>query len=296
MHYDYLFDYPILMPSYILFYLLAAATYTGLAAWMWRLLVQHQGPIGQLSAGFKGALLVALILHGLALGQSILLPQGLFLGWAVGLSTAIWLAMVVFWIESFFLSLNSYLLALLPLSAVACLFSLFFPQGSYVVAAHNDWVQGHLIIALISYGLMAVAAVYALLVLFFERYLHQPATEQRKRPVLYLALESMPPLLTQEKLLFHFIRFGFAALTLAMVSGSFVSAMLTQQWFPLDHKTVFTVLSWLTFGALLVGRRLYGWRGRAAVRATLLGFILLLLAYSGSHFVLDVLLKRGSIG
>jgi len=241
-------------------------------------------------------LLVALILHGLALGQSILLPQGLFLGWAVGLSTAIWLAMVVFWIESFFLSLNSYLLALLPLSAVACLFSLFFPQGSYVVAAHNDWVQGHLIIALISYGLMAVAAVYALLVLFFERYLHQPATEQRKRPVLYLALESMPPLLTQEKLLFHFIRFGFAALTLAMVSGSFVSAMLTQQWFPLDHKTVFTVLSWLTFGALLVGRRLYGWRGRAAVRATLLGFILLLLAYSGSHFVLDVLLKRGSIG
>src|SRR5699024_1373266 len=175
-------------------------------------------------------------------------------------------------------------------------FSLFLPQGSYVVAAHNDWVQGHLIIALISYGLMAVAAVYARLVLYFERYLHQPATEQRKRPVLYLALESMPPLLTQEKLLFHFIRFGFAALTLAMVSGSFVSAMLTQQWFPLDHKTVFTVLSWLTFGALLVGRRLYGWRGRAAVRAPLLGFILLLLAYSGSHFVLDVLLKRGSIG
>src|SRR5690625_5506650 len=134
MYYDYLFDYPILMPSYILFYLLAAATYTGLAAWMWRLLVQHQGPIGQLSAGFKGTLLVALILHGLALGQSILLPQGVFLGWAVGLSTAIWLAMVVFWIESFFLSLNSYLLALLPLSAVACLLACFSHRAAVALS------------------------------------------------------------------------------------------------------------------------------------------------------------------
>ncbi len=284
------------MPSYILFYLLAAATYTGLAVWMWRSLVHHSGCIGKLSPNFKGALLIALILHGLGLGQSILLPQGLFLGWAVGLSAAIWLAMVVFWLESFVLSLNSYLLALLPLSALACLFSVLFPQGSFVVAAHNNWVLVHLIIALIAYGLMAIAAVYALLVWFFERYLHYPALEQQKRPVLYLALESMPPLLTQEKLLFHFIRFGFSALTLAILSGSVVSAMLTQQWLPLDHKTVFTVLSWLTFGALLIGRRLYGWRGKAAVRATLLGFLLLLLAYSGSHFVLDVLLKRGSIG
>src|SRR5690625_5133609 len=211
------------MPSYILFYLLAAATYTSLAACMWRLLVQLQGTIDELPSGFKSVLLLALILHGLGLGQSILLPEGLFLGWAVGLSAAIWLAMVVFWIESFYLSLNSYLLALLPLSAIACLFSLLFPQGSFVVAAHNDWVQAHLIIALISYGLMPVAAVYALLVLFFERYLHQPAMEQQKRPILYLALESMPPLLTQEKLLFHFIRFGFAALILAMISGSIVS-------------------------------------------------------------------------
>src|SRR5690625_6666330 len=85
-----------------------------------------------------------------------------------------------------------------------------------------------------------------------------------------------------------------------MVSGSFVSAMLTQQWFPLDHKTVFTVLSWLTFGALLVGRRLYGWRGRAAVRATLLGFILLLLRseehtselQSRGHLVCRLLLEK----
>src|SRR5690625_7389312 len=141
------------MSSFVLFYLLAAATYLGLAALMWQPLLHHRRISTQLSPAFRSVLLVALILHGLGLAQSILLPEGLFLGWAVGLSAAIWLAMVVFWIESFFLSLNSYLLALLPLSAVACLISLLFPQGSFVVAAHNDWVQGHLIIALIAYAL-----------------------------------------------------------------------------------------------------------------------------------------------
>src|SRR5690625_4819626 len=184
---------------------------------MWQPLLHHRRISTQLSPAFRSVLLVALVLHGLGLSQSILLPQGLYLGWAVGLSAAIWLAMVVFWLESFFLELNSYLLVLLPISALACLFSWLFPQGSFVVAAHNDWVQAHLVVALIAYGLMAVAAVYALLVLFFERYLQQPATAQQQRPIWYLALEGMPPLLAQERLLFRFIRFGFAALTLAII-------------------------------------------------------------------------------
>jgi ABC-type uncharacterized transport system permease subunit len=56
---------------------------------------------------------------------------------------------------------------------------------------------------------------------------------------------------------------------------------------------VFAILSWLTFGWLLIGRWRYGWRGRTAVRWTLGGFVLLVLAYVGSRFVLEVLLQRG---
>jgi ABC-type uncharacterized transport system permease subunit len=63
--------------------------------------------------------------------------------------------------------------------------------------------------------------------------------------------------------------------------------------FPLDHKTIFTLLSWFTFGGLLAGRYIRGWRGRIALRWTLAGFIFLLLAYTGSRFVLQVLLQRG---
>ena len=59
-----------------------------------------------------------------------------------------------------------------------------------------------------------------------------------------------------------------------------------------NHKTVFGILSWLIFAALLGGRRLYGWRGRVAVRWTLTGFLMLVLAYLGSRFVLEVILGR----
>ena len=59
-----------------------------------------------------------------------------------------------------------------------------------------------------------------------------------------------------------------------------------------DHKTVFAVLSWLIFAWLLAGRWRYGWRGRTALRWTLSGFVMLLLAYVGSRFVLEVLLAR----
>jgi ABC-type uncharacterized transport system permease subunit len=55
---------------------------------------------------------------------------------------------------------------------------------------------------------------------------------------------------------------------------------------------VFSVLGWLTFGALLIGRSRYGWRGRAALRWIIAGTVFLFLAYLGSKFVLEVLLGR----
>src|SRR5690625_3667717 len=106
MHYDCLFNYRNLMSSNTLFYLLAAATYAGLAGLLWRPLVHHQVLSAQLSPTIRLALLAALILHGLGLAQSIILPQGLYLGWAVGLSAAIWIGMVLFWLESLVLPLG----------------------------------------------------------------------------------------------------------------------------------------------------------------------------------------------
>ena len=93
-------------------------------------------------------------------------------------------------------------------------------------------------------------------------------------------------------MLFRVIWIGFAVLTAAVITGSVASMELTGKVLPFDHKTVFTLLSWLTFGVLLLGRHIRGWRGRVALRWTLTGFAFLILAYTGSRFVLEVILHR----
>ena len=86
---------------------------------------------------------------------------------------------------------------------------------------------------------------------------------------------------------------AFALLTLTLASGIVFSESMFGRALRFDHKTLFAVISWATFALLLVGRTLYGWRGRIALRWTLSGFVLLLLAYVGSRFVLEVVLGRG---
>ena len=57
-------------------------------------------------------------------------------------------------------------------------------------------------------------------------------------------------------------------------------------------RVAFAALSLTHFGGLLLGRHLWGWRGRLALRWTLAGFVALMLAYVGSRFVIEVVLHR----
>jgi ABC-type uncharacterized transport system permease subunit len=107
-----------------------------------------------------------------------------------------------------------------------------------------------------------------------------------------LFMQSLPPLLSMERLLFQIILAGFILLTLTLGTGMLFSEELFGKPMQFTHKTIFGILSWIIFGAMLGGRALYGWRGRVAMRWTLAGFISLFLAYIGSKFVLEELLHR----
>jgi ABC-type uncharacterized transport system permease subunit len=91
------------------------------------------------------------------------------------------------------------------------------------------------------------------------------------------------------------VNVGFILLSATLLAGFFFGETLygstgaTWKW---DHKTVFSLMSWLTFALLLIGRARLGWRGKRALRMLYIGAGLLLLAYVGSRFVLEVLLER----
>ena len=152
--------------------------------------------------------------------------------------------------------------------------------GAHAAAAE---FKLHLALAMIAYGLFVIALLHAALMSFAERQLHLKGT---------VAFPNLPPLLTLETLLFRMIGAAFVFLTLTLVDRHRVLRDPVRARLRFEHKTVFAVLSWLIFAWLLAGRWRYGWRGRTALRWTLGGFLMLLLAYVGSRFVLEVLLGR----
>lgn len=283
------------MSASIVFHGLAAIAYAILALSLWLPIQKHQRS-PHLNRTFRTGLLGAIVIHGTALLLAINLPHGLHIGWASALSAGLWLGMVVFWFESLYLRLDSLLLILLPTAAIVSLIAALFPSGLLVPVEHSSWLRIHLLIALAAYGLAGVAALHAILITVLDRQLHKPVQRPGEQNTWYRALDSMPPLMVQENLLFRLTRMAFIALSLTVLTGTAVSLHLTNQILPLDHKTLFTLLSWFTFGGLLLGRHIRGWRGRIALRWTLIGFGFLFLAYSGSRFVLDVILQRGPFG
>src|SRR5690606_18495531 len=243
------------MSAGIVFHLLAALAYTVLAITLWRPLSKNSDTIS-IGRVRQVCLASAIALHGFALTEAIVPDHALYLGWALALSAAVCLGMIVFWLESLVMRIDGLLLILLPASALAALLAGLFPGGHLVDHAGNEWLRVHLLIALIAYGLITVAALQAMLMTALDRQLHRPVQAQQNRSMLDRALHLMPPLLVQEVLLFRLIWIGFAILTLTVITGMIVSLRLTGQVLPMDHKTVFTLLSWLTFGGLLVGRYL----------------------------------------
>jgi ABC-type uncharacterized transport system permease subunit len=191
---------------------------------------------------------------------------------------------LIYWLGNFHYRLDGLQALVLPVAAVAALLPAVFPSLKPVPNSDLAAFKLHLLIAMLAYSLFTIASLHVLLMALLERRLHDGALPR--------ALRGLPPLLAMETLLFRIIGAGFILLTLTIASGVAFSEELFGKAATLNHKTVFGLLSWIIFAALLGGRHIYGWRGRIAVRWTLAGFLMLVLAYLGSKFVLEVILGR----
>lgn len=283
------------MSSGIVFHSLAALVYLGLAAVLW-VTLQAGKPVEALGRQTRLGLLVALGLQGFALWHQVLGHGLLQINWALALSAALWLGLVIYWLESLVIKIDGIQLLLLPLAGIVCLFAGVYPKTVIIASSDDPALRWHLLLALCAYGIITIAAVQAALMAALDYHLHNPRESVGSitglRKSLGRMLDVQPPLLTQERLLFRLIWVAFTTLTFTIVTGALITLAMTGKWLLLDHKTVFTLLSWITFAVLLTGRILRGWRGRIALRYTMIGFVFVVLSYSGSRFVVDVILER----
>jgi ABC-type uncharacterized transport system permease subunit len=245
---------------------------------------------GSLSVAATRLLLwCAWALHGLAVLWSLFgeLPR---FGFAPALSVTAWLGLTVYAVESYMYPKLKAVWVFAAIGAAAVVLAMLFP-GQALHSAASKWLPVHWALGLASYGLFAAAVAHAWLMMRAESQMRLPSN---MRPSTLSATSSGLPLLTLERLTFRFVNAGFVLLTATLLAGWLFSESLygagkVWKW---DHKTIFSVLSWLAFAVLILGRAQFGWRGRTAVRVLYIGSGLLLLAYVGSRFVLEVVLGR----
>jgi ABC-type uncharacterized transport system permease subunit len=227
------------------------------------------------------ALAIGWLAHGAALALDVsgygAATAGARFGFAPALSATVWIVIAVHAVESRLLPLPAVRLLLAVVASLSVLLAALYP-GESRPALSSPWLPLHWLMGVVSYGLFAVAVLHAGLLDGAERRLR--AAPGRPPGAL--------PLMQLERLTFRFVEVGFVVLSSALAMGM----LLTAQW-RWDHKTVLSLLGWATFAVLIGGRHLRGWRGHQATRWVYAGALLLLLAYVGARFVLEVLLDRG---
>ena len=215
----------------------------------------------------------ALALHAALLYHELFKLGGLNLSFFNAVSLAAWTMAGLLLISSLSKPVENLAILALPLAAITVLLDLRFP-GSRLLGEDAGWeLRLHVLTSMLAYSLLTLASAQAILLAVQDNHL------RRHHPGGFI--RALPPLQTMESLLFEMM---------ALVTGFvYLEDMFAQH---LVHKTVLSIVAWIAFAILLWGRFRFGWRGRKAIRWTLVGFAVLMLAYFGSKAVIELILQR----
>lgn len=226
--------------------------------------------------------LVALLCHAVVAWAGVFMNDGVNLG-IYKVSGLVFLVINVACIISLASRpLQNLLVALFPLSAMAVLVSAYAPETAHIRTDIGAGMLVHIGSSILAYAVLTLAAAQAALVAVQDYQL-------RHRHTLGI-VQILPPLQLMESMLFELLWIGVILLSVAIVSGAlFIDDMFAQH---VAHKTVLTMIAWALFSLLLWGHYRLGWRSQTAVRLTMAGFALLVLAFFGSKVVLELLLQK----
>lgn len=231
---------------------------------------------------FSACFAFAIATHAVALQMSLFSGNQLNLSLVNATSMIFFAISVISWFSIIRkLPTENLLIISLPLTIISLSASWLMPETE-LKTIQGEGLISHIILSILAYSFITIAALQACLLAVQEKQLRQHNFNG--------VFQYLPPLQTMENLLFEIIWLGFITLTAAIISGSlFLHDMFAQH---LAHKTILSIIAWGVFAILLLGRHIKGWRGTTATKWTLSGFVVLMLAYFGSKFVLEIILSE----
>jgi len=270
----------------LLLSIIAVAAYALAWGTLWHTHVRADQALVRLPPATALAGVAALLLHALLLERTVLSPAGLHLGLFQAISLTGW-AMTLLQMGAALLRPAASLgFVVLPIAAAGAVAGAALPSGPTLPEHLGAGIEAHIATSVLSASTLGIATCQAIALYVQERRLRA-----RRSPGLSRFL---PPLQLQESLLVQLLAAGFFLLSLSLATGIvFIENLFAQH---LVHKTVLSIVAWLTFATLLAGRWYLGWRGRTLTRWTLTGYGVLLLAYFGTKLVLEIVLGRSWVG
>ncbi|MFL2582785.1 MAG: inner membrane protein YpjD [Gammaproteobacteria bacterium] len=229
-----------------------------------------------LDGGVIGIGAVAIVCHGITLHQIIVTEHGLNLGVFAAASLVGWIVSLLSGLIATRKPVASLATVVLPATAVMLILPIVFSSQNFV--PNSVGIAFHIGISLVAYSLFALAALQALFLSFARIRL------KNHTPVLGF----FPPLAIMEIMLFQITGVAFVLLTIGLATGVVYIENISDQ--NLAHKIVFTVLAWITFAALLIGRYYRNWRGTSAINSVAIGFVMLAFGFFGTKIVLELIL------
>ncbi|MEE9255488.1 MAG: cytochrome c biogenesis protein CcsA [Pseudomonadales bacterium] len=225
---------------------------------------------------------IAVIAQAITVALVLATPDGLDLGLFAVASLVSMIVVMITLLGSIRQPMESLFLLVYPLAAACVIASLALSSGYEPRPELARGIGPHALLSIVAYSILTLAACQALMFAFQEHRLHTGGS--------LALLRALPPLATMEVLLFQLLWTGLIVLTASIITGFvFLEDMFAQH---VVHHTALSLSSWVIFAILLWGHHVRGWRGVTAIRWTLTGFVLLMLAYFGSKLVIEIILDH----
>ena len=225
---------------------------------------------------------IGLVAHVVLIYLS-LFNQGINLNFSNSLLVISWITILFFWFMNRHGAYEGLeYLTLLP-AIIILIVHPFIDTTNYISDYLSIKASLHIIIAILGYSLLAFGAIFSIFILLIQNNINSTSKPTE-------IFKSKVSLLAMEKVLFQIYRVGFISLTIILITGIFFSDEVLGVPLEISHKIIFSILSWLVYGGLLLGRARAGWRGKKVIVFSLIAFIFLFLSYLGSKFVFEIII------
>jgi len=157
------------------------------------------------------------------------------------------------------------------------LYSWTLPQGieALVPALQNPpLLTVHVGMAMLSYGIFAMSFAAGAAYLVQERRLADGRTVDR--------FAWLPARETLDAVAFRSVIVGFPVFATMIVLGSWWASIAWSRYWGWDPKETSALVTWLVYAVYLHLRSQRGWRGRPAALVLVVGFVMVLVTYSGN--------------